>query len=166
MLESLQLWLESTAVHRFVLDNAWVWPGAESLHFIGLSILIGTVGLFDLRMLGMAKGISMSGLHRLIRWGICGFGINALTGFLFFAGTPDQYMYNPAFRLKMLFVSLAGVNILVFYTMLFRKIKTLDAGDDAPFAAKIIGAVSLLLWIGVMTCGRLLTFFRPPYHWQ
>jgi hypothetical protein len=162
LMASFRFWVASTALSSWVRDNGlWVWPASESIHFFGLSLLIGTVGLFDLRMLGMAKGLSLPALHRLIKWGISGYVLNLLTGILFFAATPDQYMYNDAFRLKLVFMACAGINVLVFYTTVFHRIKILEPGDDAPASAKMIAAVSLVCWVGVMSCGRLLTFFRP-----
>jgi uncharacterized membrane protein len=148
-----------------MIEKTWAWPAAESIHFIGLSLLIGTVGLFDLRLLGFARSVPLAALHRLVPWGVLGYAMNVMTGMMFLAGAPDQYMYNPAFQMKMLFMSLAGINVLVFYAAVFRKVRAAGYGGNAPATARIIGAASLLLWIGVMTCGRLLTFFRPPFHW-
>jgi hypothetical protein len=161
----LEIWLRSTYLSQ-MMHTWWAWPTAESLHFFGLSLLIGTVGLFDLRLLGFAKQIPLIALHRLIPWGIFGYCINVLTGLSFFVGEPDQYLYNPSFQIKMVFMSLAGVNVMLFYLTMFRRVRVLGPGDDAPLPARIIGGASLVFWIGVMTCGRLLTFFRPPaFHW-
>jgi hypothetical protein len=144
----------------------WEWPIAESIHFIGLSMLIGTVGTFDLRLMGLGKRIPLGALHRLIPWGIAGFVMNMLTGICFLSNAPDQYMYNPAFHLKILSMSIAGINVMVFYTTMFQKVKTLGPGEDAPLPARIIGGVSLTCWLSVIACGRLLTFYRPPaFHW-
>ena len=136
----------------------WVWPASESLHFFGLSLLIGTVGLLDLRMLGMAKMLPLAPLHRLIPWGIFGFIINLTTGILFFAGNPFRYIHNIAFAFKLLFIAVAGVNVLVFYLAVFRRTEALGPGEDTPLPAKIIAAVSLFLWVAVMCLGRLITF--------
>ena len=86
--QEIVLWLESTPVGAFVNDYTWAWPIAESFHFIGLCLLIGTVGLFDLRLLGIGKQIPLSALHRLIPWGIFGFAINVTTGSMFLAAAP------------------------------------------------------------------------------
>jgi hypothetical protein len=158
-----ELWLKHTALSEF-MHTAWAWPVAESIHFFGLSLLMGTVGVFDLRLIGLGKQIPLPSLHRLIPFGIAGFVLNILTGISFFVGEPDQYLYNPSFQLKLTFMMLAGVNVLLFYTTMFRTVKTLGPGDHAPYPARLMGAASLVFWIGVMTCGRLLTFFRPPIH--
>ena len=164
-LRELARWLSQTTLASF-MSGAWEWPIAESLHFMGLSMLMGTVGLFDLRLLGFAKRIPLSALHRLIPWGIGGFVVNMLTGISFLTTFPDQYMYNPAFHLKILSMSIAGINVILFYTTMFQKVRTLGPGEDAPMPARIIGGVSLTCWLSVIACGRLLTFYRPPaFHW-
>jgi hypothetical protein len=131
---------------------------------MGLAMLIGAVGLVDLRMLGMAKGLPFAALHKLIPWGVAGFVINLITGFLFFAGDPFQYINNIAFGLKVLFILLAGLNMIAFYaTGAFRTAEALGPGDDAPMSAKLIAASSLFLWIGVMYLGRMLPFIGNAF---
>jgi hypothetical protein len=144
-----------------LMRTAWGWPIAESIHFLGLSMLVGCIGLFDLRLLGMAKRIPIASLHKLIPWGLAGFAINITSGSMFLLTEPDQYIYNPAFQFKMLFVMLAGANALTFYLTTYRRATQPGASPDAPATGKIIAAVSLSLWIGVIVCGRLLTFYRP-----
>src|SRR5690606_18446455 len=99
MMELAQ-WIAGTRLSAFVHDYGWVWPLAESLHFCGITVLVGTVGVFDLRLLGMGKGFEPAALHRLLRFGIAGFAVAAATGVLFIAGTPDQYFFNAAFKVK------------------------------------------------------------------
>jgi hypothetical protein len=158
-------WLTTTTLADY-MHGRWEWPIAESLHFIGLSMLIGTVGLFDLRLMGLGRQIPISALHRLIPFGIAGYCINIMTGICFLTAEGNQYMYNPSFHLKILSMSIAGLNVLVFYTTMFRKVKLLGPGENAPLPARIIGGISLTCWLGVILFGRLLTFFRPPaFHW-
>jgi hypothetical protein len=163
--EPWELWIRATFLHQFVQDNgAWLWPLLESLHFLGLSLLFGTIGLFDLRLLGLGRAIPPGALHRLIPIGIAGFALNAVTGVIFFSGFPEQYFYNAAFWLKGTFMAIAGLNVAAFYlTASFREVQMLPAGADAPFRAKLIAGTSLGAWCVVLICGRLLTFFRPPF---
>jgi hypothetical protein len=144
-----------------LMRTSWAWPVCESLHFIGLALLVGTIGIFDLRLLGVAKRVPIAALHRLVPWGVGGYILNLTTGLMFLLTEPDQYILNTSFHLKMLFMALAGCNVAFFYLRVFREVKSVGAGGDVPRVAKFIGAASLLLWIGVMTCGRLLTFYRP-----
>ena len=165
-MQGFQVWLVRTLptlirpVSTF-MHSRWGWPAMESTHFIGLSLLVGTIAIFDLRLLGMAKRIPMAALHRLVPWGVAGYLINVLSGLTFLLTEPDQYIYNPSFHFKILFMALAGLNILTFYTIAFREVKASGPGADAPRIAKIVAAASLCLWIGVIVCGRLLTFYRP-----
>jgi hypothetical protein len=158
-----EIWVRGTPLHSFVHEHYWIWPVAESVHFIGLSLLIGTVGLYDLRVLGMAKAVPPSSLHKLIPFGIAGFVVNMLTGILFFAAYPEQYAYNRAFHFKLVFMTIAAANVAVFYSAAFRRVRHLGAGATAPAQARVITGISLFAWLGVLICGRLLTFFRPPF---
>ena len=83
-MEPWEVWVRSTELHAFVRQNPWLWPVLETFHYIGLSLLLGTVGLFDLRVLGMAKGIPPAALHRLIPLGVAGYFVNIITGIGFF----------------------------------------------------------------------------------
>ena len=84
-----------------MVNLTWGWPACETIHFVGLSLLFGVVLLVDLRMLGFMKGIPFSTLHRLLPWGVLGFGVNVVTGILFFIGAPpDFYVTNATFYLE------------------------------------------------------------------
>jgi hypothetical protein len=145
----------------------WAWPLCESLHFIGMAMLVGVAGVIDLRLLGMAKGLPLGPLQRLMPWAALGFVINLITGFVFIAGNPRQYIGPPlslSFAAKMLFIVLAGLNVLLFYTTgLKRLVDRVEAGHDAPLGAKVSAAVSLFLWVGVMYWGRMLQFFGKSF---
>jgi hypothetical protein len=147
------------------MNTTYGWPAVEVVHFIALSVLLGTVGLFDLRVLGLARAIPMPALHRLVPLGVAAFGVSALTGSLFFVSAPDQYMFNPAFRLKLACMAVAGLNVAVFYAAFARRLHGTAAGAEAPVPVKLIAAISLAAWVGVIVFGRVITMFRPPYHW-
>lgn len=164
-MEPIQLWLIQTLSSvdsvSALMRTQWAWPVCESLHFAGLSMLFGTIGMFDLRLLGVANQVPIAALHRLVPWGVAGFLLNVSTGAMFLMTEPDQYILNPSFHLKMLFMTLAGLNVLAFYLTMFRGVKTVGAGEQAPRSAKMVAVASLFLWTGVIVCGRLLTFYRP-----
>src|SRR5687767_7902133 len=96
-----QMWIVSTFARwttvREFMHTQWAWPLAESVHFIGLSLLVGTIFLFDLRLLGVAARIPLLALHKLVPWGLAGFASTFATGMLFLIAEPDQYVYNPSF---------------------------------------------------------------------
>ena len=164
MVDLLLAFSNSTGIYGF-MNSVWGWPVIESIHFFGLCLLIGTVGVFDLRMLGIAKGISMAALHKLVPFGVLGFALNVSSGIMFLTSAPDQYLYNPAFQTKMVFLLMAGINMLLFYRIAMSNVRATPAAINAQLDARIMGAVSLFCWSVVIICGRLITYFRPPYHW-
>jgi uncharacterized membrane protein len=151
----------SRQVGSFIVSTKWVWPTCETLHFIGLSLLFGVAALIDLRMLGMFTSIPFSALHRLMPWGIMGFGLNVITGMIFFIGAPGQYTTNPAFHWKMIMILLAGVNVVYF--TLFDEPWDLGPGEDAPALAKAVAVTALILVVGVLWCGRMLPFLGNAF---
>ena len=145
-----------------LVNLKWGWPASETVHFIGLSLLFGVVLLVDLRMLGFMKSIPYSTLHRLLPWGVLGFGVNVVTGLLFFIGAPpDFYVNNPVFIWKLALILVAGANALYFTVV--NQAWTLGAGDTAPVAAKVAAASGILLWVGVIFCGQMLPFFGHSF---
>jgi hypothetical protein len=162
-MEALIEWLYGTWANHLANDFRWTWPIAESVHFFGLVLLTGTVGAFDLRLLGLGKGLRPADLHKLLRFGIFGFGLQLVTGLLFISGAPEQYFYNGAFHFKVVSLALMGINAAMFYSMEFRSVQALGPADDAPRAAKSMAAISLALLVAIMLFGRMLTFFRPTF---
>ena len=164
IVESFSTWLKATSLHWFVIHYTWVWPAAETLHFIGLAMLVGVIALIDLRLLGMAKRLPFAPLHRLLPWAIAGFGICLGTGTLFFAGDPFQYIHNNVFWAKLAFILLAGINAGLFYvTDLSSQVDRLGPGDDAPLGAKLVAAASLFLWFSTIFWGRMLPFLGDAF---
>ena len=165
MIIDVLLWFShSTGIYEF-MNSAWGWPIAESVHFLGMCLLIGTVGVFDLRMLGVGSGIPMAELHKLVPIGVFGFLLNFTSGVMFLTSAPDQYLYNPAFQTKILFMLLAGLNMMVFYRRAMAEVKTTNSLLKAPANARVMAMVSLGCWATVIIGGRLITYYRPPYHW-
>jgi uncharacterized membrane protein len=164
-MHTFQVWFLTTiGGDTFIADvmrTGWVWAVVESVHFLGLCLLVGAIGTFDLRLLGLARRVPIAAVHRLIPWGLLGFAINIATGVMFVMTEPDQYIYNPSFHLKLLFMAIAGLNAGMFYLTSYRRAFGSTATLDAPTRAKVIAAISLSAWIAVIICGRLLTFYRP-----
>jgi len=162
--EVFSIWLKATPFSGAILNYGWIWPTCEILHFIGMAFLIGIAGLLDLRILGLGKGIPIGLIHQLLPWGIGGFVINLITGILFFSGDPFQYVHNIAFQLKLLFIAVAGLNVLYFYGAgVLVKVEALGPEEDAPIDAKIVAGVSLAAWIAVMYMGRMLPFLGDAF---
>lgn len=157
-------WLQTTTVSQAIGHSVWLWPACETLHFLGMSLLIGAIGVLDLRLLGLFKQLPVGALERLVPWGIAGFAINVITGVVFFVGAPGQYIENIAFWFKLAFIALAGINVSLFYlTGLGRRVDQLAAGQDTPTSAKLVAASSLFLWFGVLFWGRMLPFIGNAF---
>jgi hypothetical protein len=165
MAGDLQVWLVTAIGHDSFISgfmrSTWGWPVTESLHFIGLCLLVGSIGTFDLRLLGVAKRVPIASVHHFIPYGLAGFAVNIATGAMFVLTEPDQYVYNPSFHLKLLFLTIAGLNAGVFYLTCYREAFGAAAGLEAPRRARVIAAISLGAWIAVIICGRMITFYRP-----
>jgi hypothetical protein len=154
-------WVTNATVKSFVIDNSWVWPACETIHFIGLGLSFGIVLLLNLRMLGMMKSVPFGDLHRMLPWGLLGFLLNFVTGMLFFIGTPEQYTNNLAFAWKLLFLVLVGTNLLYFTS--FDEAWNVGAGVDAPLTAKAMAASTIFLWVGVLYFGRMLPYLGGAF---
>ena len=92
--------------------------------------MAGTVGLFDFRLLGFGKGVTPAELHRGLRWGLVGFATSVITGIMFLAGQPDQYLYNEAWWAKVVCLCLMGCNLVVFYSLEFGSRDCLKPGPS------------------------------------
>lgn len=148
------------SVGVFVANTSWAWVSSEVLHFIGLSMLIGVMLVINLRMLGVIGGVTFRALDRLLPWAILGFGLNVITGMLFFAGAPSQYVDNTAFFWKVAFVVLAGLNTLYFT---FDKTWVLEGLQTAPLRSRAMALSALVLWVGVLYWGTMLPFIGDAF---
>ena len=158
MLLTLSDWLQSTWLSEAIRISPWLWPVCEILHFFGLSLLVGVIGFFDVRLLGGMKSVPLPAAWSLIRWGKAGFALSALTGLIFLIGAPDQYVNNIAFYFKLLFLAVAGLNALWFERTYARRLAHLETAQPLPAAVKMVAGVSLMSWFLVIYWGRMLPF--------
>ena len=151
--------LQNTSVSLFLQSqSAWLGPLSETLHFIGLALLIGATGFFDLRLLGFMKRVPLTVARQFMPLALCGFALNLTTGILFFVAQPYQYVVNWAWWGKVAFLLVAGFNAMFFETTQGARVLALEAGEDTPLTFKVVGAVSLLAWFAVLYFGRMLPF--------
>ena len=144
-----------------VQGYTWVWPTLEALHFVGLCMLFAPVLIVNLRLLGMVKRIPGSAVRQLLPLGLLGFGLNLVTGMMFFIGEFEQYVHNPVFFWKIVFVVLGGLNAVVF--MLDERIWAVKAGEDAPSSAKLTAGSAIVIWAAVLFCGHMLPFLGNAF---
>lgn len=153
--------IQAAWIANFVNTTNWAWPTLETLHFMGLSMIMGVALLINLRILGVGKNISYAALHRLLPWGILGFALNVSTGFLFFVTTPDQYTTNLALHIKMVVLMIATLNIFYFTT--FDETWRLAPGEDASVRAKVVTTFTVVMWVGVIYFGRMMPFIGNSF---
>ena len=153
--------LSAAAIKDFVLQHPFVWPTCETLHFIGMSLMFGVLMIVNLRLLGWLRGMSFASVHRLLPFGLMGFGINFITGMFFFIAASEQYTQNVAFHYKVVLLMLAGVNYLVL--TVYDEAWALPASADAPLSGKLLGGSALVLAVGVMYFGRMLPFIGNAF---
>ena len=153
--------LTAAGIKAFVLQHPFVWPTCETLHFVGMSLMFGVLMLVNLRLLGWLRGMSFASVHRLLPFGLMGFGINFITGMFFFIAASEQYTQNVAFHWKVILLELAGINYLVL--TVYDEAWKLPASADAPLLGKLLGASALVLSVGVMYFGRMLPFIGNAF---
>ena len=137
----------------------WLYPIVEIAHIVGFVTLVGSVAMLDLRLLGLSRSISVIALSRhTLPWTLGALLIVVPSGLMMFTAHATDFVSNDAFLIKMTLLTLAGVNALWFRVGPYQSVAAWDSGAQAPAAARISAALSLLLWIAVISCGRLLAY--------
>ena len=153
------VWLEATAVGTAMRQWLWLYPAVEVLHIAGIAALVGGAVMFDLRLLGVSRGLPVAALAaHLLTWSRVGLGLMAVSGALMFTAHATEWAENPAFRVKMLLIIAAGLNAWAFHRWPFRSVAGWDREIPAPPRARAAAVVSIALWLSVITCGRLLAY--------
>jgi hypothetical protein len=154
----LVVWLEATRISTLMRDITWLWPLFEALHFLGLAMLIGGAGYFDLRLLGFFRSVPVTAVKAFMPAAILGFAVNLITGVAFFVMAPGMYALSTIWWLKVFFIVVAGLNAMLFETTLGTRVLALGPNEDTPTSFKVVGAVSLFSWFVVLYCGRMLPY--------
>lgn len=155
-------WLEGTAGSVAIRESTLLYPFIETAHVLTLCLFLGMIALLDLRLLGAGlRGVPVSEVAgRLLPWALAGFVLMAISGMLLFYSGPVRASANIFFQIKLVMIALTGVNALLFHFTIYRRVATWDSDPVPPFRARLAGFCSMLLWIGVVICGRL-----QAYNW-
>lgn len=154
---SLLDWISDSPLASWVVSSPYIWPTLESIHFVSLCVLFGSILIMDLRLIGFLRGPYASTVNVLARLALLAFAVNLATGLLFFFGNTFKYVGNAAFELKLILIVLAGFNALFYKMRLGRVIAT----EHVSWSSICVGYLSLLLWSAVIICGRMITFYAP-----
>ena len=157
---SFLTWLQATHLAAHIRESLFIFPLLEAIHVVGLSLVVGTIMVIDLRLLGLAS--SERSFARMaadiLKWTWAAFLVTAATGALMFMTNAVVYANNTAFRVKVALLVLAGLNTLVFELTAARTVQRWDRSSSAPPVAKAVATMSLALWIAVIVAGRIIGF--------
>jgi hypothetical protein len=159
-------WLSNTQFSVYMRESTWGEPIVESIHVLTLTLFLGFAVMLDMRLLGVVlKRRRMSEvLAQLNPWLFGGFTIMIVTGVMLFSADPVTFYYThpPFFKIKMIMLILAGVNVLIFNATIGRKVAQWDLSPTTPGAAKVAGTVSIVLWVLIIAAGRAIAYVLPP----
>jgi hypothetical protein len=160
MLESSFAWLAGTAGSVALHESVYLWPALESVHVLTLALFVGFSAVLDLRLLGISyTGVPAAKLaRRLLPWITAGFVIMVASGVLVFYGNPLHFYHNIFFRLKIVMLALAGINVWIFHRGVWLTVERWGTGAAPPRAARMAGAASLVLWVSIIVAGRLIAY--------
>jgi hypothetical protein len=153
------VWLEGSAVAIAMRQWLWLYPIVEIVHIVGFVILVGAAVMFDLRLLGFSRQLPVADLaQHLLRWARLSLLLIVPAGVLMFMAHATEMAENPAFRLKLLLIVVAGLNAAGFHRGPFQSVRNWNQNVAIPVTAKAAAVLSLFLWVGVIACGRMLAY--------
>ena len=153
-------WLQTSSLAIQIRDSLLLFPLLESIHVVGLALVFGTIAIVDLRLLGVAS--AERPFSRLandtMKWTWVAFAVTALTGALMFITNATVYFHNTYFRVKMVLLLLAGLNVALFELTARKTIAQWDESRSAPAPARAVAVLSIVIWIAVIAAGRMIGF--------
>ena len=156
---ALPLALDGGALGQLMRSARWLYPIVEIVHIVGFVLLVGSVLMFDLRLLGLSRQLPLTLMARhLLRWSLASLLLVVPAGLLMFSAHPQDFIANRVFLLKLALIMSAGVNAAVFHMGVWRTVADWDTGRAAPGTARAQALLSVVLWLGVIACGRLLAY--------
>jgi hypothetical protein len=150
-------WLQGTWIGLTVAESTWGYPTFETMHAVGMALLIGSLGLINLRVLGYKPELPLVGTRSLLPLAWLGFTLNAISGTLLFMSNAVEFFGNPMFRLKIALIVLAGINTALLSGRIFPGV---SAGTSVlpTTGTKWIAATSLVFWFGAIISGRFIAY--------
>lgn len=160
MIDSFLQWLQETAPAVAIAESSWLFPTIETVHVLALTIVVGSIVMIDLRLLGATQRhrsvIELT--QEVLPWTWIGFAVAVCTGSLMFASNAVKYFANVPFRIKMILLASAGINMLFFHLVTYRSAHLWHMDAKIPPSGRIAGGVSLALWISIVGFGRWIGF--------
>lgn len=156
--------IEASALGQAMRQWLWLYPSVEIVHIVGIALLFGSIAVLDLRLLGLSRDLPARRLARhVLPWTAASFLLIVPSGLAMFVAHATEFIQSEVFVLKMCLILAAGLNAALFHAITLRTADVWDAkemrGLPPPPSARLAAAASLLLWIAVIACGRLLAYF-------
>ncbi|MGA2717706.1 MAG: DUF6644 family protein [Candidatus Acidiferrales bacterium] len=163
-LTSLFVWLHDTSFSIWLRDSTWTEPIVETIHVLSLTLFFGFAVLLDSRLLGitMKRRRISEVLAQLNPWLIAGFIVMTVSGILLFMGDPVSFYQTTFFKVKIILIVLAGLNVLVFNATIGSRMESWDLASPTPGKAKAAAILSLCFWIAIIAAGRAIAYVLPP----
>ena len=151
--------VEQSSLAAAMRGELWLYPAVEVLHICGFVILVGSVIMFDLRLFGWSRALSVTALARhLLPWSLGATLVIVPTGLMMFSAHAGEFIANRAFVAKLTLLMLAGTNAAAFHSGVFRSAAKWDRDADVPVGARMHAAASVILWLSIIACGRLIAY--------
>jgi hypothetical protein len=151
-------WLQGTWVGVLVAESLWGYPLFETIHTIGMAMLIGSLGLINLRVLGYKPDLPLLGTRQLLPLAWLGFTLNAISGSLLFSSDAVYFFSSWTFRIKMVLIVLGGINAALLGQRVFRDAAAGTAPASPTVGTKWIAVTSLVFWLAAVCAGRLIAY--------
>ncbi len=158
--QDLIAYFEDSGLANSIRENDVLFPLIESVHVVAICLVVGSILVLDLRLLGLAS------IHRPVSrltaailpvtWGA--FAVAATSGFLLFISNATKYLANGYFVAKIILICAAGLNMIIFHGISAKDLPQWEKEPSPPLRARLAGALSILLWIAVVACGRWIGF--------
>lgn len=153
-------WLYATPLATLLRENELLFPWVEGLHVLAITLVFGSISIVDLRLIGFAsreRSVDQLGGSVLpVTW--IAFTVAVISGSLLFASNAPGYAHNLYFRCKLVLIAVAGINMVIFQLVLNPNANRNAAADVIPLSDRIVGALSIGLWMAVIACGRWIGF--------
>jgi hypothetical protein len=162
-----KLWdaIQNSPLGIYIAESAWAFPTLETIHVFALVTVFGTIAIMDMRMIGLASvGRPLTAVSRdTLRFTWSAFILAAITGSLIFTSKASYYMVNPWFLSKLALMGFAGLNMVLFHSTVWKRVREFDVAKAIPSRVRLAGVISLTVWLLVIICGRMIGFTLDRY---
>ena len=163
------LWLASTPPSVFIQEhNAWAVPAIQSVHIVGIALVMGSVLMIDLRILGLAwtDRTLQQTTSRFGPWLTGSLWLLLATGLLMVVGEPVRELVTFSFWLKMALVALGAAVAVAFQRALRRDEQQWERTFVHQPSTKALAVLTFLVWVGVIFLGRLIAYDHVWGSWS